>query len=330
MTADGRAVTEPQVDVHVTDADLKMALKADVRAGLTAVPKELPPKWFYDERGSELFAEIMRLPEYYPTVRERDILRRHAPEMARRPVKTFIELGAGSAEKTRWLLDSLITESELEQYVPFDVSENFLRSVASGLAEEYPELTVHGVVGDFEHHLSLLAGTRPRLIALMGGTIGNFPPEERKHFLRQIGHEMVEGDWFLLGTDLVKDPARLEAAYNDSQGVTAQFNRNVLEVINRELDADFVADRFEHLARWDSSSEWIEMRLRSVDAQQVYVSALDLEVGFAEGEEMRTEVSAKFRRDGVEAELAAAGMQLVDWWTDEAGDFAVSLSTLRQ
>ena len=321
---------EPLVDVHLTPTDLKAALRDDVYAGLLATPKELPPKWFYDERGSELFAEITRLPEYYPTAREAEILERFAPEMAQRPVKTFIELGAGSAEKTRWLLDALIPNSDLERYVPFDVSEDFLRAVAAGLASEYPDLSVHAVVGDFERHLDALPGEHPRLVALMGGTIGNFRPGERKGFLSQIGDHMIDGDWFLLGTDLVKDRARLEAAYNDSQGVTAEFNRNVLHVVNRELGADFVPDRFEHIACWDESNEWIEMRLRSIERQKVHVGALGLEVSFAAGEEMRTEVSAKFRREGVTAELADAGMRLVHWWTDAAADFAVSLSNLRQ
>jgi L-histidine N-alpha-methyltransferase len=297
-----------------------------VRAGLTATPKELPPKWFYDERGSELFADIMQLPEYYPTDREREILDRYAVAMARHPVDTFIELGAGSAEKTRVLLDAFLAHSRLRRYVPFDVSEDFLRSVASGLDADYPELEVHGVVGDFEHHLGLLPGGRPRMIGLMGGTIGNFLPAERKRFLSQIAELLGPGDGFLLGTDLVKDPARLVAAYDDSGGVTAAFNKNVLNVINRDLGADFVADRFEHVARWDGANEWIEMHLRATEAHVVRVAGLDLEVPFAAGEEMRTEVSAKFRRLGLVAELADAGLELLQWWTDAAGDFAVALS----
>ena len=323
-------VSGPRIDVHLTADDLRAALRDDVAVGLTSTPKELPPKWFYDERGSELFAEIMRLPEYYPTERERAILRRHATDIAARPVHTFIELGAGSAEKTRWLLDALSARAGLARYVPFDVSEAFLRSVAAQLAADYPAHDIHGVVGDFERHLEDVPDGRPRLIALMGGTIGNFAPGERKRFLSAVADQLEPGDGFLLGTDLVKDRKRLVAAYDDRAGVTAEFNRNVLHVVNRELRADFVPDRFDHVARWDATNEWIEMRLRSSGRQRVRLRELALDVVFEDGEEMRTEISAKFRREGVEAELAAAGLELAEWWTDDAADFAVSLSTLRQ
>lgn len=315
-----------RIDVHLRRDDLRAALRADVRAGLGVVPKELPPKWFYDERGSELFAAIMKLPEYYPTVREWEILETYSSEMARRSVHSFIELGAGSAEKTRVLLDAFLAESALERYVPFDVSEDFLRGVAADLDRDYPGLDVHGVVGDFERHLGTLPAGRPRVVALMGGTIGNLLPDERKRFLSEVADLLQPGDGFLVGLDIVKDPKRLVAAYDDSAGVTAEFNKNVLRVINRELDADFALDRFEHVARWDDANEWIEMRLRSTAAHSVHIADLGMQVTFDAGEEVRTEVSAKFRRKGMAAELAGAGLELTGWWTDGAGDFAVALA----
>ena len=320
-------VIEPVVDVHLGADDLAAALRSDVADGLTATPKELPPKWFYDERGSELFDAITRLPEYYPTACEREVLVREAGAIARRSgADTLVELGSGTSEKTLALLDAFTATGRLERFVPFDVCEGFLREAAGTIAARYPGLVVHGVVGDFERHLGRIPATGRRLVAFLGGTIGNLVPAARKAFLAELASTLRPGEGLLLGTDLVKDPVRLVAAYDDRAGVTAEFNRNVLAVINRELDADFVPDRFAHLARWDADAECIEMRLRSTTDQEVHVGALDLTVGFAAGEEMRTEVSAKFRRDGVERELAAVGLDLAEWWTDAAGDFAVSLA----
>ncbi len=312
-----------KVDVHLAADDIPGALRHDVREGLTSMPKELPPKWFYDERGSQLFDEITKLPEYYPTRCERSILAANAPAIvAASGADTLVELGSGTSDKTRLLLDG----GSFRRYVPFDVSEATLRSAGAALEAEYPQLEVHGVVGDFDRHLNRLPRDRRRLVAFLGGTIGNFKPAQRKQFLADVAAGLNPDDALLLGTDLVKDVARLEAAYNDSAGVTAQFNKNVLAVVNRQLHADFDLNRFEHRAFFDGDNEWIEMRLRSSADQHVRVEDLAITADFPDGEEMRTEVSAKFRREGVEAELAAAGLRLTNWWTDDDGDFALSLS----
>jgi len=315
------------VDVHLAPSSAAEALRADVLRGLTATPKTLPPKWFYDERGSELFDEITRLPEYYPTRAERSILVEHAGDVAAAcGADTLVELGSGTSEKTRLLLTALREAGGLARFVPFDVDPSVLRAAGTAVAREYPGVAVHAVVGDFERHLPLLPGGGRRLVAFLGSTIGNFEPAPRAEFLRSLASTLTAGDSFLLGTDLVKDPARLVAAYDDSGGVTAAFDRNVLAVVNRELKADFDLDAFDHVARWDAGAEWVEMRLRSRRAQTVSIAALDLTVDFAEGEQMRTEVSAKFRRDRVEGELAAAGLRMTEWWTDADGDFGLSLS----
>ena len=315
-----------KLDVHLGPTDMADALRADALAGLTATPKELPPKWFYDERGSQLFDEITRLPEYYPTRAEHSILVERAADIAAAAnADTLVELGSGTSTKTRLLLDA----GAFRRYVPFDVSESTLVEAGGSLAADYPGLEVHGVVGDFERHLPLIPVDGRRLVAFLGGTIGNLKPPARAAFLREVADGMRSGDSLLLGTDLVKDPSRLVAAYDDAAGVTAEFNKNVLRVLNRELDADFNVDAFDHIAAWNADEEWIEMRLRSAKAQSVRVGALDIDARFGDGEEMRTEVSSKFRRGGVEAELAAAGLVLQHWWTDAAGDFALSLSSFR-
>jgi L-histidine N-alpha-methyltransferase len=309
---------------------LATELRRDARAGLTSNPKSLPPKWFYDAQGSALFDKITELPEYYPTQAEREILRANAAGIAdQTQARTLVELGSGSSEKTRLLLDALRAAGSLRCYVPVDVSEPALVAAGDALAAEYPGLEVRAVVSDFEEHLGLPAdgdAPAPRLVAFLGSTIGNLLPGQRASFLARVRAELRPGDFFLLGTDLVKDPATLIAAYNDSSGVTADFNRNVLAVLNAELGADFDRDAFEHVAIWDPDAEWIEMRLRSLQAQTVRLPAIDLTVAFAADEEMRTEVSAKFRRAGVQAELAAAGLALRSWWTDAAARFGLSLS----
>ncbi|NVI89421.1 L-histidine N(alpha)-methyltransferase [Actinomadura sp. BRA 177] len=313
------------MDRFLTADDLAKTLRQDVREGLTGTPKTLPPKWFYDERGSALFEEITKLEEYYPTRREREILVVHAPDIATATgAKTLLELGAGSGEKTRLLLDAL--SGTLRSYVPVDVSGEFLEEAAAGIAADHPDLTVRAVVADYEQHLPLLPGGERRLIAFLGGTIGNMPPAERIGFLGGVRATMDDGDFLLLGADLVKDAGRLVRAYDDAAGITAEFNRNVLYVINRELDADFDPDAFEHVAAWNDAEEWIEMRLRSVRDQHVRIGGLDLDLSFAAGEEMRTEISAKFRRDRLEAELGAAGMEIAEFWTDPGGDFSLTLA----
>jgi len=305
------------------------SLRADARAGLTATPKSLPPKWFYDAQGSALFEKITELPEYYPTRAERSILRAVSAEIASASgAHVLVELGSGSSEKTRLLLTALRSRGTLRSYVPVDVSESALVLAGDALAAEYPGLEVHAVESDFEESLGLPAadGSGPRLVAFLGSTIGNMVPAERAAFLSRVRSQLRPGDTFLLGTDLVKDPAVLVAAYDDSAGVTAAFNKNVLAVLNAELGADFDLDAFDHVAAWDAGNEWIEMRLRSAASQRVHVTDIGLTVDFAAGEEMRTEVSAKFRRPGVEAELAAAGFAMRSWWTDEAAQFGLSLS----
>ncbi|MEU6808078.1 L-histidine N(alpha)-methyltransferase [Streptomyces sp. NPDC046831] len=300
------------------------ALRADVQQGLTSVPKTLPPKWFYDAHGSDLFEQITALPEYYPTRAEREILLARAGEIAAElPARTLVELGSGSSAKTRHLIDAL---TGLRTYVPVDVSESALTQAGEALTAERPGLDVHALIADFTAGLRLPATPGPRLVAFLGGTIGNLLPAERSAFLAAVRALLSPGDALLLGTDLVKDEAVLVRAYDDAAGVTAAFNRNVLTVVNRELGADFDPDTFEHVALWDAGNEWIEMRLRSSVAQTVKVPALGLAVDFAAGEALRTEVSAKFRKEGVRAELASSGLELARWWTDTEGRFALSLS----
>jgi L-histidine N-alpha-methyltransferase len=318
------------IDNHLSADHLDGALRSDVLAGLTADPKTLPPKWFYDARGSELFEQITALPEYYPTRAEREILATYAPEIATTTgARSLVELGSGSSEKTRLLLTALRQHGTLETFVPLDVSGSALRESAAAIAADYPGLTVHGVLGDFTEHLDLLPGSAPRVVAFLGGTIGNLVPAERAKFLAGVRSVLNAGEWLLLGTDLVKDRDTLVRAYDDAAGVTGEFNRNVLRVLNRELDADFDVDAFAHVARWDTEREWIEMRLRATRAMRVRVADLDLTVDFAEGEELRTEVSAKFRREGVRSELADSGFELVSWLTDADGRFALSLARAR-
>ncbi|MFF3323962.1 L-histidine N(alpha)-methyltransferase [Streptomyces sp. NPDC002889] len=301
------------------------ALRSDVLHGLTRTPKELPPKWFYDARGSELFEEITRLPEYYPSRAEREILAARATEIAAASgARTLVELGSGSSEKTRYLLDAL---PGLDSYVPVDVSESALTGAAQALLAERPALNVHALIADFTRGLALPGTPGPRLVAFLGGTIGNLLPAERAVFLRSVRSLLAPGDSLLLGTDLVKDEGVLVQAYDDAAGVTAEFNKNVLAVIARELGADVDPADFDHVARWDSENEWIEMRLRARSALTVKIPELDLVVPFEAGEELRTEVSAKFRQEGVRKELADAGMELTHWWTDEEGRFALSLAT---
>jgi L-histidine N-alpha-methyltransferase len=303
------------------------ALRADVLHGLTHTPKTLPPKWFYDAHGSELFDRITELPEYYPTRAEREILIARAPEIAATTgARTLVELGSGSSEKTRHLLDAL---PGLHTYVPVDVSESALTQAGQALIDEHPELGVHALIADFTGGLALPGTPGPRLVAFLGGTIGNLLPAERATFLASVRALLSPGDTLLLGTDLVKDESVLVAAYDDAAGVTAEFNKNVLHVVNRELGADFDPDSFAHVALWDDQHEWIEMRLRSLTEQTVKIPALDLAVEFADGEELRTEISAKFREEGVRRELGAAGLDLAHWWTDHEGRFALSLSVAR-
>ena len=316
------------IEVHL-DGDTAAAMAREVRAGLSAWPKELAPKWFYDERGSQLFERITELEEYYPTRAERGILAARAADIvvAAGSPRTLIELGSGSAAKTRVLLDAMRDAGSLEVYAPVDISEEITQETAAALVEEYPGLDVHGVVCDYEAHLERVPqALPPRLIAFLGGTIGNLYPGPRRDFLGRIRALLDPGDHLLLGTDLIKDRARLELAYDDPAGVTAEFNKNVLHVLNRELDGDFDPDCFEHVARFDEREERMDIRLRSTCDQDVRLQAIDLVTHFAVGEEMRTEISTKFSRPRLEAVYADAGLELVGWFTDDAEDYALSLA----
>lgn len=311
-------------------AEAGSSLADDVLDGLTRPFKELPPKHFYDQAGADLFDRICDLPEYYPTRAEREILQLRSHDIARLTgAAELVELGSGTAAKTRVLLDALDAAGTLRRYVPFDVTEGMVREVATALLDEYPELEVHGIVGDFERHLHHVPAPdpdHPRIVAFLGGTIGNFTPGSRRGFLRAMAGLLGEGDHLLLGTDLVKDPAVLEAAYDDSAGVTAAFNRNVLRVLNRELDADFDPEAFDHVAFFDREHEWIEMRLRAQRRMLVPIRGLGIEVAFEAREELRTEISAKFTPDRLRADLGAAGLELVELLTDPGERFALSLA----
>jgi L-histidine N-alpha-methyltransferase len=319
-----------QIDSHL-DGTHERSLAEDVLDGLTRPFKELPPKHFYDARGAELFDQICDLPEYYPTRAERAILEQQAEELAELTgAVELVELGSGTAAKTRVLLDALYAAGTLERYVPVDVTESMVRECAHELTSEYPGLRVHGVIGDFERHLDRVPPAEgPRIVAFLGGTIGNFPPGSRRRVLRQIARLLGPADYLLMGTDLVKDPRVLEAAYDDPQGVTAAFNRNVLHVLNRELQADFDPEDFDHVALFDPHNEWIEMRLRARREHTTLVRDLDLPVHFHAGEELRTEISAKFTPERLDGDLAAAGLELVRWLTDPEGLFALTLSRVR-
>jgi L-histidine N-alpha-methyltransferase len=330
-----RTPTEPvletaiRIDCHLGGDD-ERSLADDVLDGLTRPFKELPPKHLYDARGAELFDRICELPEYYPTRAERAILEQNSHELARlTQAAELVELGSGTASKTRVLLSALHEAGTLRRYVPVDVTESMVRECAAELTVEYPGLQVHGVIGDFERHLGEIPeSVGPRIVAFLGGTIGNFPPGSRRRILREISRLLGPQDHLLIGTDLVKDPRVLQAAYDDPQGVTAEFNRNVLRVLNRELDADFEPDDFDHVALFDAEHEWIEMRLRAKREHTTLVRGLDLPVHFDAGEEIRTEISAKFTAERIEGDLATAGLELVRLFTDPDELFALTLSRL--
>lgn len=311
---------------HLTAEDRRAVLVEDARCGLTATPKRLSPIWFYDERGSALFDEITRLPEYYPTRAERGLLERAAAEIAdlARP-DMLVELGSGTSDKTRVLLDVLAAGAPF-RYVPLDVDPDTLVAAALALTEEYPALDVHAVAGDFLQHLHHLPDEGRRLVAFLGGTLGNLAPAERHRFLVDLDGALTSFDRLLLGVDLVKDPGRLHAAYDDAAGVTAEFNRNALRVVNRELGADFDVDAFEHVARWVPGSSWIEMHLLARSPQVVHVSDLDLTVRFGAGEALRTEISAKFTAEGIATELSNAGFEVERTWQAGIDDFLLVLA----
>ena len=297
---------------------------AEVAAGLAAPQKELSPKYFYDQRGSELFEAITRLPEYYPTRTERALLEGWMPElMAQLGTRTLIELGAGNAEKSRIILDAMRATGLAELYVPIDVSATFLSQTAAQLRREYPGLTVEPAIADISVELNLPRRMpRPALFAFLGGTIGNFYPPPAIRLLSRVRAAMAPGDRFLMGVDLRKDIARIEAAYNDSQGITAEFNRNMLLVLNHELGADFDPRAFEHRAFYDTVAHRIEMHLVSSRDQVVEIPGLG-PVAFAAGESIRTEISTKYDRANVSALFDAAGLRIEAWPIDPATPFGL-------
>lgn len=326
----GAAAEAIEIEVHLR-ADGGAGMARDIRLGLTAKPKELAPKYFYDERGSQLFEQITELREYYPTRAEREILTERSAEIvaAAGEPGTLVELGSGSAAKTRYLLSAMRDAGCLATYVPVDISEEITHQTAEALVEEYPGLIIRGLVCDFEHDLERIPnGGGGRLVAFLGGTIGNLYPDARRDFLIRIAALLEPGDRILLGTDLVKAHDRLEAAYDDSGGVTAEFNKNVLQVLNREFDADFDLDRFEHIARYDSEAARMDIRLRSLADQTVRLDGLDLTVRFEDGEEMRTEISTKFTREALDDIYREAGLRPDGWFTDAAEDYALSLASV--
>jgi len=315
------------IDVHLSPDDVRQRMRADAVSGLTAAVKSIPPVWFYDERGSQLFEEITRLPEYYPTRAERGLLEAHAPAIAElSKADTLVELGAGACDKTRVLLDAMQQLGTLDRYVPFDVSDEFLRDAASSLSDEYEGLAVHLVIGDFSDHLATVPKEGRRLVAFLGGTIGNFDPARRARFLFDLNCSMESGDSLLLGTDLVKDRRRLVDAYDDAAGVTAQFNKNVLHVLNARLGGDFDPELFDHVARWNEDEQWIEMRLRATQATDVTLRDAGISVHFARGEDLLTEISAKFTPERVTEELDAAGFVVERMWGAEKGEFLLTLA----
>ncbi len=316
------------VDIHLDQSAWSTHLAEETLEGLSDDPPWIPPVWFYDEVGSDLFDHITRLEEYYPTESERSILVQRADEIAEiTGAHTLAELGAGTSDKTRILLDALDRRGTLDTFAPFDCSEEVLRSSAESIAAGRPDIRVHAVVGDFHEHLEGLPTEGTCLLAFLGSTIGNLDPAQRKGFLAEVAATLDDDDWFLLGTDLVKPAARLLAAYDDSQGVTARFNLNALSVINDELRADFDIGGFEHRAVWNEADSRIEMHLVSLADQSVHLAALGgLDVALRRDQHIRTEISTKFTEDQVRSELAAAGLGVHASWTDAAGDFLLTLS----
>ncbi len=323
-------VKEPLVQILLDPDWARGGLVGDVRRGLGAIPRSLPPKWLYDDRGSELFDQITRLEEYYPTEREREILHAHAADIAELSgAATVVELGSGTSDKTRTLLDAFAAAGQLERFVPVDVSEGTLRNAAERISVDYPGVQVEAVVGDFTLHLGHLPSGGRRMVAFLGGTIGNLYVEERAAFLGALADTLEPGDTVLLGTDLVKSVDRLIAAYDDAQGVTAEFVTNCLRVLNRELGADFDLSAFAYVPFWDSRMERMDLRLRAEMPQRVRIPGAGLDLELAAGEEIRVEISTKFRIDGIRRELGAAGFSVRETWTDASGDFAVTLAERR-
>lgn len=318
---------QPVVDVRLSPDWAHASLVEDVRRGLGAQPRSLPPKWLYDDRGSQLFDAITRLPEYYLTNSEREILATHAAAIARESgATTLVELGSGTSEKTRLLLDAFTATGQLERFVPVDVSEGTLRSAAQQISAAYPGVQVEALVGDFTRHLRHLPRGGRRMIAFLGSTIGNFYVEERSAFLGALADTLAVGDSLLLGTDLVKSADRLVAAYDDPGGVTEEFIRNSLVVLNRDLGADFDPEAFAYVPFWDGRMERMDLRLRSELPQSVHIPGVGIDLDLAAGEEIRVEISTKFRTELIAEELLAVGLRPARQWTDSGSSFALTLA----
>jgi L-histidine N-alpha-methyltransferase len=311
------------IEVLLDEQSWREARDAGVRSGLAATPPELSPVWFYDERGSNLFDDITRLPEYYQTRAERRLLRDHADDLAALDIETLVELGSGTSDKTVEILGALEGAGSLRTYVPFDVSEATLRDAIAKLGAQFPTLAFHGIVGDFHQHLGQIPTAGRTLVAFLGGTIGNLRPAERGRFFDDLASAMDDDDLLLIGIDLLKDPTVIVAAYDDAAGVTAAFNRNSLVVLDRELGADFDPEDFDHIARWNEDEGWIEMRLRARRPVHATIAALDLVIDLREGEDLLTEISAKFTPDRFAAELGAHGFRADQTWISEGDEFAL-------
>jgi L-histidine N-alpha-methyltransferase len=317
----------PPIDVRLTPDDVARHFADDVRSGLSHPPRWIPAKWLYDPLGCELFERITTLDEYYPTRAEQAILDAQANDIAKLSgASTLVELGSGTSTKTQRLLDAFVATGTLERFVGFDVAEPTLADALTELGVLFPGVAFSGVVGDFERHLDALPAVGERLVVFLGGTIGNLDPERRTAMLESLAGVLRPGEHLLVGTDLVKDPARLVAAYHDREGVTERFERNSLQVVNDAFGADFAPERFDYVARWAEERSRIEMGVRARVAHRVRVDRLDLTFDLAEGEEIQTEVSTKFRLDEAGAVLAAAGLAPVDAWTDPYGDYALTLA----
>ncbi|KPK22185.1 MAG: hypothetical protein AMK69_20325 [Nitrospira bacterium SG8_3] len=320
--------TDPSItiDIPLTREDPDV-VKTQITRGLKANPKTLPSKLFYDERGSTLFEQICELPEYYQTRTEHQLLTRWADEIvALSGAEELVELGSGAATKTRVLLDAMARVDQLRYYVPFDVDESIVRRVSEELVQEYPGLQVHGVVGDFLFHLEHIPEGGKRLVVILGGTIGNLPSLAAKNFLTAVNAEMASGDYFLLGVQLITDRSRLEAAYNDKQGITAKFNKNIIRVLRNNFGTHSDPESFDHVARYNEEDHRIEMWLRSREEQNLDIPNLDLQIHFNKGEEVRTEISTKYDRPLTEALLTSSGFELVKWYSDSDNLIGLALA----
>lgn len=319
----------PTFETHLDAGWAEQTFLDDIRRGLGRRPLRLPPRWLYDDHGSDLFDRITRLPEYYPTEAERSVLEREAGTIAELTgADTIVELGSGTSDKTHTLIRAFRSTGQLERFVPFDVSEQTLRDAAASLGHTYPDLAVHGIVGDFTLHLAHLPLDGVPMVAFLGSTIGNLYEEERRGFLAALAHNLPTGGWLLLGVDLVKPVERLVAAYDDADGLTAEFTRNLLTVINREAGADFDVEAFDHVALWDPRHERMDLRLRANGDHLVTIPAADLHLDVNDGEEIRVEISTKFRLPIIAEEVEAAGFTVRQMWTDSPGDVALLLAVV--